>query len=114
MALVRAAAGADDLGPHHAIAGVANGPKVPFGKGLGEAWPARSAFELGAAVKQRKTAQAAGEDSRTLLLKENATKRRLGAMVQQYVPLFVGEAGNEFTELFIGRRSHVEGGGAGG
>ena len=85
MSLMRAAARADDLGPDHAVAGVADVFEVTFGERLREARPARAALELGAAMEQRKAAEAAGEDARPLFLKENAAKRRLGAMLEEDV-----------------------------
>ena len=92
MALVRAAAGADDLVADHAVAAVADSGEMPVGERLGEAWPAGAAFELGAAVEQRQAAQLAGEDAGALLVEEDAAERRLGAMVEEDVALFVAEA----------------------
>ena len=94
VALVRAAAGADDLGADHAVAGVADGLEVPLGEGLGEARPAGAALELGAAVEQRQPAQPAGEHARPLLVEEDAAERRLGAMLEQHVLLFLVEVGD--------------------
>src|SRR6478672_9301992 len=114
VALVRAAAGADDLGPDHAVAGVADGREVPLSERLGKARPAGAALELGAAVEQRQAAQAAGEDARPFLVEEYAAERRLGAMLEEDVLLLFGEVGDELLELRVGGRSQVEGGVGGG
>ena len=89
--LVGSAARAHDLGPDHAVTGVPNIFEVPFGERLGEARPAGSALELGSAVEQRQPAQPAGEHAWPFLVEEHAAKRRLGAMLEKDVLLFLVE-----------------------
>src|SRR6478735_8414705 len=105
VTLVATASRADDFRPDHAIAGIANRLEVPFRERLGEARPAGSTLELRAAVKERKAAQPAGEDARTLLIQEDTAKRRFRAMLQEDMAFFVIEVGDEILELLVGRRS---------
>src|SRR5512145_933129 len=84
VALVSAAAGADDLGADHAVAGVADGAEVIFRKRSREARPARAALELRAAPEQRQPAQAAGIHPRSLLFEEDAAERSFGSVLEQH------------------------------
>src|SRR5262245_46628365 len=70
MALVRAAAGANDLGPHHAIAGIANLSQIPVGERSRETGPARAALELGASPEQGQPTHATRVYTRPLLREE--------------------------------------------
>src|SRR3954454_16277554 len=81
-----------------------------FRERLGEARPARTAFELGAAVEQWQAAQPASERAWPLFVKEGAAERRFGAVFEQDVLLLITEARNEVLELFVGRRCQIEGG----
>jgi hypothetical protein len=83
---------------------------MTFGERLGEARPACAAVELGASVEERKAAQAARENARTLLVKEDAAKGRFGAMLQKDMPLLVAQIGDEMLELLFGGWSEIEGG----
>src|SRR5690606_18099139 len=108
VALVRTAAGADDLGADHAVAGVADILEMAGGKRLGEARPAGAALELRAAVEQRQAAQPAGVGACALLGQEHPAERRLGAVLEQHVAFLLPEAGGEQSELLLGRRGEVE------
>jgi hypothetical protein len=61
-------------------------------------------------MEQRKSAEPAGEDARPLLMQEGTAKRRFGAVLEQHVPLLVGEFGDELLELSVGGGSEIEGG----
>src|SRR6185369_7093877 len=101
MALVRAAAGADDFRSDHAVAGVANVFQMVGAERLRETRPAGAAFKLGAAVEQREAAQPAGEDSGPLLVEEDAAERRLGAMFEKDVFFLVVELCGQRVELVL-------------
>ena len=94
MTLVGAAACTDNFGPDHAVAAVANVLEMTFSERLGEARPAGPAFELGPAVEQRQPAQPAGEDARPFFVQEDAAERRLGAVFEKDVLLFLVEVGD--------------------
>src|SRR6185369_10793720 len=108
MALVRAAAGADDFRSDHAVAGVANVFQVVGAERLSEARPAGAAFELGAAVEQREAAEPAGEDSGPLLVEEDPAERRFGAMFEEDVFFLVVELGDQRVELALCGRCEIE------
>src|SRR5438477_1507923 len=101
MALVTAAAGADDLGSDHTVAGVADRLQMSLGERLGEARPTGAALELGAAMEQRQPAQATGEHARPLFVEEYAAERRLGAMLEQDALLLIAEVGDEALQLVL-------------
>src|SRR5579864_7130749 len=103
MPLVSPASGADDLGPEHAVARVANVLQVIPGERLGEAGPAGAALEFRAAAEKRKPAQAAGEHPGALFVEEHAAERRLGAMFEKNVTLFIVEICDETLELLFCR-----------
>ena len=92
MALVRSASRADDLRPDHAVAGIANRIEMALGERLGEARPAGSALELGAAMEQGQPAQPAGKHALAFLVEEQAAERRLRPMLEQDVLLFRARA----------------------
>ena len=73
--------------------------RCPSAKRLGEARPAGSTLELGAAVNERKAAQPAGEDARTLLVQEDTAKRRFRAMLQEDMAFFVIQVGDETSGI---------------
>src|SRR5687768_17799981 len=108
MALVGAAAGADDLGADHAVAGVADIFEVIGGIRRGEARPAGAALELSAGHEQGQAAQAAGVSAGPLFIEEDAAERRLGAMLEQHVPLLVAEVGFEPPAVGVAWWSQVE------
>ena len=104
MALVGAAAGADDLGPGHAVAGVGQILEMPLGERLGEAWPAGPALELRSALEQRQPAQPASVKPVALLVKEDAAEGGLGAMVEEDVAFFVAQLVRQGDKLLLARR----------
>src|SRR5687768_348033 len=108
MALVAAAAGADDLRSDHSEADVADGLEMALSERRGEARPAGAAFELGAAVEQRQPAQAAGVNAIALLIEEDAAERRFGAVLEQHPPLVVAEIGGQLAKLVLARRGQIE------
>src|SRR5262245_16825912 len=108
MTLMAAAAGADDLGANHAVAGVADFAQMAVGEGRGEARPAGPAVELGAALEQRQPAQPTGVEARPLLGQEHPAERRLGAMTEQHAPRVVIELACERAELVVRGRSKIE------
>ena len=108
VALVPAAARADDLVADHAVAGVADRGQVAFGDRRGEARPARPAVELLARAEQRQPAQPAGVDALPLVIGEDAAERRLGAMLEQDVALLARQVGCKPFEFGFGRRGEVE------
>src|SRR5438270_8638549 len=109
VALMRPAPCADDFRPAHAVARIADVFEMPLGERLSEARPSGAALELGPAVEQREAAQAAGENAEPLLVEEDATKRRFGAMLEQNVPFLIAEVGDELLELVVRGRRKVEG-----
>lgn len=58
---------ATDLGPHHAVASVANSPHMLGIERSGEAGPSGSRFELIGRSKERELAETAGKDAFAVL-----------------------------------------------
>jgi len=82
MALVRSAAGANDLDPHHPVTEIADLPKVSIGERRGETRPTGAALELGARPEQGQSTQAACVDSLSLLGEEEPAKGRFRPVLQ--------------------------------
>src|SRR5262245_4186189 len=83
--LVAAAAGAEKLGTHHAVARVVLFTQVIVVERRREARPAGAAVEFLPAQEQGQAAEPVGEDPRALLVQESATERRLRAVTEQHV-----------------------------
>ena len=108
MALVGTAPRTDDFGTDHPIARVADIGQVTFRKRGGEARPAGPAFEFVAGREQRKPAQPAGISAFALLVQEYSAEGRFGAMLEQDVPLIVGQVGGQLLKLVVRRTGEIE------
>lgn len=108
MALMGAAAGANNFCSHHAVAGVTAFSQMLLGKRRGETWPAGATLELRGGFKQGQPAETARVDSLPLLGEEHTTEWRLRAVFEQYLPLLVGQIVDQLPELLASRRSKVE------
>ena len=102
------AAGAADLGAHHAVAGVAHEGDMIAVDGVEEARPAGAGLELGARIEQGQPAEAAAIGALLLGLVEDAAERPLGAVLEQYAALLVVEIGDEGVQLLGAWRVEVE------
>jgi len=111
VTLMAAAAGADGLGPGHAVRPVDDRRDVVLADRLGKAGPARAALELGAGAEQGQAALAAGVDAGSLLAQQDAAERGLGAVGEQDAPFLGAEVGLQRDPLALGRRGQVEAGG---
>ena len=83
VAEMAAAAGADGLGPHHAVARVGSQLDSLGGGRLVEAGPARSGVELGVGAEQLVAARRAAVHAVFLAVRVLAGERRLGSLPAQ-------------------------------
>src|SRR5690242_8853062 len=110
VAEVAAAARADLLGAHHAVAGVADIADVRLVVRPEEARPARARIELAVGAEQRQSAEAAGIDAGLLVVEEHAAERRLGTVLEQHAMLVGAQPGGDRLALCVGGRGEVESG----
>src|SRR5205085_9644156 len=106
--LVRAAPRADDFGPHHAEAGVADIFEMLGRKRRRKARPPSAAFEFRSAFEQRQSAQPAGVEAWALLIEKQAAERTLCAVLEQDVALFVAEVSLKPDAVLVGGRRQIE------
>src|SRR5690606_10808978 len=99
MALVCAAAGADTLGPDHAVAGVADMFQVLCGERRGEARPASAALELGPSGEQRQATKPTGKDAWALLTEKDPAVGRFRPVLEQHLARRIVEICGERLEL---------------
>ena len=83
----------------HSIARVAHPPNVCLVIGLEEAWPTRTGVEFRTRPKERQTAEAARVHAILVVVEKHTTEGGLGAVLEQYVMLFRGEACHDRVTL---------------
>src|SRR5712671_4930253 len=107
VAEVAATAGASDLGAGHAVAMVLDERDLGAVDRLEEAGPAGARLELRLRREKRQSAQAADVGPLLLVVDQVAAKRWLGAVIQQYPPLFLVQGLCEVCDLLLAQRRDV-------
>src|SRR3954463_238420 len=92
-------AGAADLGADHAVAGIPHKPDVPPIKRVEEARPPGSGVELRSGAEQQQPTQAADVGAGRSRLVEHAAEWSLGAVLQNDLPLLLGQMGGKSLNL---------------
>src|ERR1700747_2942452 len=108
MALVSAATRADDLRADHAVTRISDVAQMLFSERRSEARPARAALKFGSGFEQGQAAQPAGKNALAFFGEKHAAKRRFRAVLEQHVPLFIAEIGDQIPPLLLAGRREVE------
>src|SRR6516165_6577856 len=99
VAEMTAAAGADFLDTHHAVAHIAQTADMSIVIRLEEARPAGAGIELRAGTEQRQTAEAAGVDPLLVIIEEDAAEGGFRTVLEKHPSLVRCQTGRDLCAL---------------